>query len=417
MPIERLSFDVLGDIFTSVCDAIDSQGAHHTIMRLSSVCSTWHHAALAHPKLWSYIYLPMLSTAESSRPAEAQQSLLSLYIQRSRERPLTITIRNNRFAYDLQHSQQLPFTPEIYALLRANAHRWHCLDIMGCHANPHYIVRLLSSLPCSEMRSLKSLRFVHADSGMGRRAGFLLEWKKATALRTLHVHMYTVFPIQCCPLVKDLILEGCGKDDTPVGGGLSCVLPFFNVERLVLSPGAVAIKNHGIEVANLTSLTLCISIHCLASFGSYIHELFLPRLRSFVIMYRGAYLGNAIDHRSIVLFTHRCASSLQDLIFDKLPLRPLGLAEILAPLRELRHLTVLEPTILLLTAYYPISEAFLLNFYDACFLPSLVTVDLQLRSTSTVERSMIDEIVNERNLRSLDANEAMSLRERVTPHF
>ncbi|KAK0234073.1 hypothetical protein IW262DRAFT_1488294 [Armillaria fumosa] len=418
MLIERLSFDVLGDILTRVCDAIDSQGEHRTIIRLSSVCSTWRHTALAHPKLWSYIHLPMLSTVESSRSAEVQQSLLSLYIERSRDRPLSITIRD-KFVNHPKDSFQCPFTPGIYALLRANVHRWRRLDVVGCHAQPQHMLRLLSSLPCSEISSLKSLTLMPPVPGLTPRLN-LLEWKKATALHTLRIYMFTALPIQCSLFVKDLILEGYSGSNELVpltGDGLSYILQFFNLERLVLVPHE-AIKTSGtIEVANLTSLTLCISIRTLTSFGSYIHELSLPRLHSFALMYTGAYIGNAIDHKPIVLFIHRCASSLQELIFDKLPLRPLGLAEILAPLRELRHLTVLEPTISLLSAYYPISEAFLLNFHDAYFLPNLVTVDLQLHSTSTVERSMIDEIVKERTLRSLDANESISLRRRVIPDF
>ncbi|PBK93714.1 hypothetical protein ARMGADRAFT_1079999 [Armillaria gallica] len=110
MLVEPLSFDALGDIFTGVCEAtVHPQGEHHTILLLSHVCSTWRYTALAYPKLWSYIHLPMLSRAESFRSAEAQHNQLSLYIRRSRTRPLSITIRSNRFAYDLKYSRQLPF--------------------------------------------------------------------------------------------------------------------------------------------------------------------------------------------------------------------------------------------------------------------------------------------------------------------
>ncbi len=246
----------------------------------------------------------------------------------------------------------------------------------------------------------------------------LLQWKKATALHTLHIHMYTVLPIQCSHLVKDLILEGCTSPDRPAGGGgLSCILPFFNVEGLVLIPVATIKTRDTIEAAKLTSLTLCISILSLTPFGSYLHGLSLPRLHSFALIYLGTYIGNAVDHRPIVSFVHRCATSLQDLIFDKLPLRPLGLAKILAPLRKLRHLTVHEPTVSLLSAYHPISEAFLLNFHDAYFLPSLASVDLQLHSASTMERSMMNGIVKERTLRTLDTGKAFSLRRRVIPYF
>ncbi|PBL00076.1 hypothetical protein ARMGADRAFT_1072444 [Armillaria gallica] len=82
---------------------------------------------------------------------------------------------------------------------------------------PHHMPRLLSSLPCSEMGMLKSLKLMHNGSPFS--PPNLLEWKKATALHTLHIHMYSVLPIQCSHLVKDLILEGCTSPDRPAGGG------------------------------------------------------------------------------------------------------------------------------------------------------------------------------------------------------
>ncbi|SJL13544.1 uncharacterized protein ARMOST_16988 [Armillaria ostoyae] len=169
------------------------------------------------------------------------------------------------------------------------------------------------------MGMLKSLKLMHNSSAST--PPILLEWKKATALHTLHIHMYMVLPIQCSRFIKDLILEGCTSPDRLTGdGGLSCILPFFNVERLVLIL-IVAIKTRDtIEVVKLTSLMLCISILSLTSFGSYLHELSLPHLHSFALMYLGTYIGNAVDHKPIVPFIHRCASLLQDLIFDKLPL-------------------------------------------------------------------------------------------------
>ncbi len=151
-----------------------------------------------------------------------------------------------------------------------------------------------------------------------------------------------------------VILEGCISPDRPAGGwGLSCILvPFFNVERMVLIPVATIKTRDTIEAAKLTSLMLCISI--LSNFIRIISTWVIPPPPPFVCSY---ILGNVPwqcrNYKPIVPFVRRCASSLQDLIFDKLPLRPLSLAEILTLLRKLRHLTIHEPTVSLLNAYYP----------------------------------------------------------------
>ncbi len=285
---------------------------------------------------------------------------------------------------------------------------------MPCPATSHAPPPLLPSLQrnrhAEESQTLAKRLCLDSSQHAGMEKGDCLAYPP-------HSHVYGA-SYSVLSLRQRPYMEGCTSPDRPADGeGLSCILPFFNVERLVLIPVATIKTRDTVEAAKLTSLTLCISIHSLTSFGSYLHGLSLPRIHSFALIYLGTYIGNVVDHRPVVPFVRRCASSLQDLIFDKLPLRPLGLAEILTPLRELRNLTVHEPTVSLLSAYYPISEAFLLNFHHAHFLPSLASVDLQLHSASTVERSMINGIVKERTLRTLDAGEAFSLRRRVIPYF
>ncbi len=156
MGVELLSLNVLGDIFTEVCEATDPKGEQRIILSLSSICSTWRKAALAYPMLWSYIYLCMLNDA---MPAELQERLLAVYIERSGTAPLSITIRNT--SHNLGH--QIPFTPNMYALLHANAHQWQKLNIVGSFVIPIHLYPFLS-WASHDMDMLQSLKFIARTS-------------------------------------------------------------------------------------------------------------------------------------------------------------------------------------------------------------------------------------------------------------
>ncbi|PBK93712.1 hypothetical protein ARMGADRAFT_133483 [Armillaria gallica] len=414
MGVERLSFDILGSIFAEVCEATDPKGKQHIIIRLSSVCSTWRNAALAYSILWSNIYLPLLSDIN---PADPRERLLAVYIERSGIAPLSITIRNN----PRNTGRQIPFTSSIYTLLHANAHRWQKLDIVGSLVLPVYFCPFLS--PASrDMGMLRSLKLVRNCTTESVRIDNLLGLRRAPNLRTLHFNMYSLPAGPCYrgppySAVRDLILEPdkVGLKSLPTYG-LTCLRPFMSLERLVVVP---SFANHGqdtIQIASLTSLTLYISQGSQRSFGTYLCVLRLPSLRSLVIIGVGA--GSVIEHQSIVALTHTCCSSLRDFIIDKIPLRSHGLIEILNPLQDLRHLTVCEPTVSLLRAYYPISQQFARRLLDdSSFLPKLASVDIHLHAQSMVEQSLIDDAIERRVLHRLDSCEVSSLRRKITPHF
>ncbi|SJL13560.1 uncharacterized protein ARMOST_17005 [Armillaria ostoyae] len=240
------------------------------------------------------------------------------------------------------------------------------------------------------MGMLKSLKLMH--NGSASTPPNSLEWKKATAFHTIHTHMYTALPNQCSRFVKDLVLEGCTGPDRPAGGGgLSCILPFFNVERLVLVPIATTRIRGTTYRSGQAHLPHAMYFHLFPDFIRITSTRAIPPPPPFIC---SDVLGN---------IHWQCRRSQT--------YRPIP--EILAPLRELRHLTIHVPTVTLLSVY---SEAFLLNFHDVYLLPSLVTVDLQLHRASTVERSTIDEIVKERTLRNLNVGEAFPLRGRVMPY-
>ncbi|KAK0421458.1 hypothetical protein EV421DRAFT_1917875 [Armillaria borealis] len=369
-------------------------------------------AALAYPILWSNIYLPLLNDLI---PAEPREGLLAVYIERSGTAPLSITIRNN--SHNTGH--QITFTPSMRALLHANAHRWQKLDIVGSFVIPIHLYPFLS--PASRnMGMLQSLKCVRGAASEAVSIGGLFGLHEAPNLHTLHFEMHPLLEVPGYhgppyPTVKDMILEP-GKDSDLAIDGLTCLKPFMNLERLVLVPSWV---NHGdstIQISSLTSLTLCISQISQRSFGTYLCVLHLPSLRSLVITGVGAW--PVVEHQSIAAFTHTCCSSLQDLIIDEVPFRSQGLIEILNPLQELRHLTVREPTVSLLRAYYPISQQFARRLLDDdTFLPKLASVDIHLHAQSTVERLLIDDVIERRALHKLDSCEASSMRRKMTPQF
>ncbi|KAK0224662.1 hypothetical protein EDD85DRAFT_1027777 [Armillaria nabsnona] len=412
MGVERLSFDVLGDIFAEICEAMDPKGGQHIILRLSSVCSAWRRAALAYPMLWSNIYLRMLNEL---MPPEPRERLLAVYIERSRTAPLSITIRNNSYTI----GRHIPFTPGMYALLHTNAHRWQKLDIVGSFVDSIHIYPFLSPASCN-MGMLQSLKCVTSLLSGGVQVGRLLGLHEAPNLRTLQFNMHPLLEVpghrgSLYSTVKSIILEPGTGCDLAIDG-LTCLRPFMNLERLVVAPSSV---NHGvntIQIPSLTSLTLCISRASQRSFGTYLCVLRLPSLHSLAIIGVGAW--PVVEHQSIAAFTRTSCSSLRDLIIDEIPFRSQGLIEILNPLQELRHLTVREPTVSLLRAYYPISQQFAQKLLDdSTFLPKLASVDIHLHAQSTVERSLIDDVIERRALHKLDSCEASSMRRKMTPQF
>ncbi|SJL13561.1 uncharacterized protein ARMOST_17006 [Armillaria ostoyae] len=415
MGVELLSFDVLGDIFAEICEATDPKGEQHIILCLSSVCSAWRKAALAYPMLWSNIYLRML---DNLIPAEPQERLLAVYIERSRTAPLSIIIRNTSH----YTGYQMPFTTTMYALLHANAHRWQKLDIVGSFVVPIHLYPFLS--PASRnMGMLQSLKCVTGTSSGDIQIGRLFGLHEAPNLRILHFNMHPLLEVPGhrgppYPTVKDMIMESGQRHvgfNHPIEG-LTCLRPFTNLERLVVVPSLVNHGDNTIQIPSLTSLTLCIPQASQGSFGTYLCVLRLPSLRSLVIIGVGG--RPVVEHQSIAAFTRTCCSSLRNLIIDEIlfVFVSQGLIEILNPFQELRHLTVREPTELMLRAFCPISQQFARRLLDdSSFLPKLTSVDIHLDATrSTV---LIDDAIERRALHKLDSCEASSMRRKMTPQF
>ncbi|KAK0184690.1 hypothetical protein F5146DRAFT_233822 [Armillaria mellea] len=270
------------------------------------------------------------------------------------------------------------------------------------------------------MSMLQSVKCVTRSSSDGLHIG-RLGLHEAPNLRTLHFNMQPLLDIPDDrgppphPTVMDMILESGIHSDLAVDG-LTYLRPFSNLERLVVVPSSINHSHSTIQIRNLTSLTLCISQASRKYFGTHLCVLRLPSLRSLVII--GVDAWPVIEHQSIAEFTHTCCLSLQDFIIDKIPLRSQGLIEILNPLQELRHLTVCEPMVSLLWAYYPISQQFARNLLnDNTFLPKLASVDIHLHAQSMVERTLIDEAMERRALHKLDSFEASSTRRKMTPQF
>ncbi|KAJ7466948.1 hypothetical protein FB451DRAFT_1259604 [Mycena latifolia] len=127
-PISRLTPDVLGEIFvwclaTNGFQALNERGRLMLEpLTLSHVNSRWRDVAICTPTLWSTVWV--------DRPREAHVPMVELWLERSRQCPLIIYLRQTA---PLPPGSQLPsisdpreyeLTDEILLLLGEQLHRW-----------------------------------------------------------------------------------------------------------------------------------------------------------------------------------------------------------------------------------------------------------------------------------------------------
>ncbi|KAJ7122008.1 hypothetical protein C8R43DRAFT_50656 [Mycena crocata] len=127
-PISRLSWDVLGEIFTwCLCtNGFGSLNQRGRLMleplTLSHVNSRWRDIAVSTPSLWTTIWV--------DRPREAHIPMVDLWIELSAKCPLTLYLRQTA---PPPHGQQPQFSPdpreyeltdEIILLLGEHLRRW-----------------------------------------------------------------------------------------------------------------------------------------------------------------------------------------------------------------------------------------------------------------------------------------------------
>ncbi|KAJ7646550.1 hypothetical protein FB45DRAFT_890745 [Roridomyces roridus] len=91
-------------------------------LTISHVCAHWRAISTSIPMLWATLWI--------DRPRAAHVSMVALWIERSRNYPLSLYIRQTDSKSCLSHptSTEHDLTDEILALLIPHAHRWHAVD-------------------------------------------------------------------------------------------------------------------------------------------------------------------------------------------------------------------------------------------------------------------------------------------------
>ncbi|KAF9069771.1 hypothetical protein BDP27DRAFT_1221921, partial [Rhodocollybia butyracea] len=96
VPIRKLPDEILGCIFDECCDMnyFRSIGVNPPpALVLSSVCSRWRRIGLSLPQIWARISFQMTASWTTDQSCyERPAKTLTLFVERSKQHPLTITI-------------------------------------------------------------------------------------------------------------------------------------------------------------------------------------------------------------------------------------------------------------------------------------------------------------------------------------
>lgn len=173
---------------------------------LLRVCSSWSSIALSTPRLWSSIRI-FLEDGFQWDPLP----ILKLFLDRSRDTPLSITIDYHTLTPMSQTSYMAVMT-RIFSSIQPHARRWHSLSITAtsaCIAALHEQGNVFPSL-----RSLKvdSRFFIHEpiSGDLGSRLPFVSEMARLKVLKLKPSAVYLPSLEECRQLLAEAVdLEDC----------------------------------------------------------------------------------------------------------------------------------------------------------------------------------------------------------------
>lgn len=198
-PVSKLPVELLGEIFSS---ALGDWGAPTDEpsalvldpLILSHVCGHWRSVSLSMPMLWATVWI--------DRPRAAHLPMVKLWIERSRDCPLSINLRQTdpKSFLSFPTASEHDLTDDIFALLVPQLHRWQSVDFVfrtntqasllslpgqAAVALEHVALQLDSWDPCSAeslqcaLYSRPSLRSAHLMPGSFQEP---VPWKQLTHL-------------------------------------------------------------------------------------------------------------------------------------------------------------------------------------------------------------------------------------------
>ncbi|KAK0220295.1 hypothetical protein IW262DRAFT_1461565 [Armillaria fumosa] len=173
--------------------------------------------------------------------------------------------------------------------------------------------------------------------------------------------------------------------EMPPGVGL---LPFPQVQRVVIFPHNGYRTLISKQTSNLISLTLCVSGYSSHNaIANVVRGLTLPLLRHLFIVYIGI------------------RGSIKTFVLDKVPMMARHLLGLLRPLHNLHSLTIHEINPLSSTTRdgFPINHQLFQELLHDSFLPNLISIDLDWHSSENagMYESLLTQVVQFRGLRKI----------------
>ncbi|KAK0472124.1 hypothetical protein EDD18DRAFT_1370526 [Armillaria luteobubalina] len=391
----EVPWDVLGEIFGHVVSDLNS--VPYALLKTASVCSSWRSVAFTHPHLWGYIHL----YARHDRRVQYQEHLLDLYIQRSKECGISITLDFGPFFQRL--------SPAISTQLRSQANRWAEVFILCLH--PSDIYDLLSPLPngVSLERlntltgvSLNMVDFQFFNRQKSRELFPMDILLSASRLRTLHAEVFEPDLYDDTPKSWDSARALCLVVKMPPGVGL---LPFPQVQRVVIFPRNGYRTLISDQTSNLISLTLCVSGYSSHVITDAVYGLTLPLLRHLFIVYIGIRGRYVVKPGPLLHLIRRSSKSIETFVLDKVPMMAQHLLGLLRPLHNLRSLTIHEINPLSSTTRdgFPINRRLFQELLYDSFLPNLTSIDLDWHESENagMYESLLTQVVQFRELQKI----------------
>ncbi|KAJ7910958.1 hypothetical protein B0H13DRAFT_592242 [Mycena leptocephala] len=157
-PVQKLPVEILGEIFSWTLGDWGPMTDEPSALVLepltiSHVCGHWRSVSLAMPMLWATLWI--------DRPRAAHLSMVQLWIQRSRNCPLSINLRQTdpKSCLSFPTSTEHDLTDDIFLLLLPHLRRWQTIDFIFKMDTQQSLV----SLPRDEAVALEHVA-LHTDS-------------------------------------------------------------------------------------------------------------------------------------------------------------------------------------------------------------------------------------------------------------
>ncbi|KAJ3564337.1 hypothetical protein NP233_g8357 [Leucocoprinus birnbaumii] len=306
--LDELAPEILVEIFSHCPIAFPRIDLLAPPLTLAVVCKTWYHLVMNTPSLWSSFEIVLEGTSSSPSEQDEIQRKLSLWLRRSRQKPLSIRIIQETVSQDSLDMRAM----ELIEILLPHASRWQYFDFRGPTGG---LAPFQEDINKPHLRSLKSISLQVHERSRNQHfdlSRFNIPWSQLSILDLRFSHQNVNSLDKCYEILSETKnLESCILNAecifTPSLHTGELKLPSINSLKLIIQ------GNDPVEDAT-------------SKFLEFLHRLCLPRLRAFTLewLVNTTKDGNEsqwrTSHTQLVNFLHSSGNSLQHLELAYLPL-------------------------------------------------------------------------------------------------